>query len=121
MQIFQLYVTVTAFTAVGLTILILTSVVTKARKSVPASNQSAEDEQLEWAWWVEVITAQPNCTYYFGPFSSKKSAEIPRTGYVEDLEKEGASEITTQIKWYKPRELTIYEDKLAEAGGYSGW
>jgi len=25
-------------------------------------------EQLKLALWVEVVTEQPQCTYYFGPF-----------------------------------------------------
>lgn len=118
MQIFQIYVTAIALAVVGLAISMLTTVITRSGKSTTQPHQTPEEEPLKWAWWVKVITAQPNCTYYFGPFSSKKSAEASQTGYVEDLEGEGAQGITTQIKWYKPRELTIYEDKLAEAGGY---
>lgn len=113
MQIFQIYVTAIALAIVGLVIAMLTTAITGSRKSVSPN----EEEQLKWAWWVKVITAQPNCTYYFGPFSSKKSAEASQTGYVDDLEGEGASGITTQIKWHKPRELTVYED-MAEASGY---
>jgi len=40
-------------------------------------------EQLKLALWVEVVTEQPQCTYYFGPFvlvSSKSRFE-----YIEDL------------------------------------
>ncbi len=33
-------------------------------------------EQLGLAWWLEVITKQPQCTYYFGPFASVKEAEL---------------------------------------------
>lgn len=109
MLILQIYVTTTALAVVGLIISILTKVVTSASKSPPI-NQILETEDSKSAWWVEVMTAQPRCIYYFGPFSSKKQAEIPQIGYVDDLEAEGARGITTQIKWCKPRELTICQE-----------
>lgn len=118
MQILQLYATALAIAVVGLVISMLTTVLTKPSRLAPELDQDTTEEQLKWAWWVKVRTDQPNCTYYFGPFASKKSAEASQSGYVEDLEREGACGITIQTKWYKPKELTIYEDKLAEAGGY---
>ncbi|MEH2162085.1 MAG: DUF1816 domain-containing protein [Nostoc sp.] len=27
-----------------------------------------QSNQSEFAWWVEVNTTVPRCTYYFGPF-----------------------------------------------------
>lgn len=65
---------------------------------------------LGWAWWVEVVTQNPRCTYYFGPFLSTKEATNARNGYVEDLEQEGATGIKVQIKRCKPQALTIAED-----------
>jgi Domain of unknown function (DUF1816) len=59
------------------------------------------------AWWVEVLTAQPKCTYYFGPFADNTSAAAKITGYVEDLEGELAEGILTQVKRCKPDQLTI--------------
>jgi hypothetical protein len=59
------------------------------------------------AWWVEILTTQPKCTYYFGPFANIKEANIAMPGYVEDLESELAQDIQTYIKRCKPSILTI--------------
>ena len=59
------------------------------------------------AWWVEILTTQPQCTYYFGPFASSNEAIIAIPGYVEDLESELAQDIQTHIKRCKPSILTI--------------
>ncbi|MBV8883466.1 MAG: DUF1816 domain-containing protein [Chroococcidiopsidaceae cyanobacterium CP_BM_RX_35] len=63
-----------------------------------------------WAWWVEIVTQNPRCTYYFGPFASAKEANIAKPGYLEDLEQEGATEITVTVKRCKPDNLTISDD-----------
>lgn len=63
-----------------------------------------------WAWWVEIVTRNPRCTYYFGPFFSSKEANNAKAGYVEDLEQEGAIGIVVKIKRCKPENLTIAED-----------
>ena len=63
-----------------------------------------------WAWWVEIVTHNPRCTYYFGPFLSSKEADAASSGYVEDLEQEGAIGIVVKIKRCKPENLTIAED-----------
>jgi hypothetical protein len=62
------------------------------------------------AWWVEVITETPNCTYYFGPFLSAKAATVAKSGYVEDLEQEGAQGIKVMLKRFKPTKLTVADD-----------
>lgn len=67
--------------------------------------------QKDFAWWVEVITTQPKCTYYFGPFVSSEEAKRAESGYVEDLEQEGSQGIATQVKWCQPKELTIIEEE----------
>jgi Domain of unknown function (DUF1816) len=59
------------------------------------------------AWWVEILTNQPKCTYYFGPFADVTSAVAEVTGYIEDLEGELAQGILTQVKRCKPDQLTI--------------
>ncbi len=58
-------------------------------------------------WWVEITTADPRCTYYFGPFNSALEARKAYPGYVEDLEGEGAQGITITIKLCRPEILTI--------------
>lgn len=67
-------------------------------------------EKLGIAWWVEIVTADPACTYYFGPFISSKEAEEYRGGYVEDLEAEGARGIAVYVHRCQPTELTISSD-----------
>jgi hypothetical protein len=59
------------------------------------------------AWWVEIFTAQPKCTYYFGPFATIREAQTAIEGYVNDLENESAQGIRTQVKRCKPNLLTI--------------
>jgi hypothetical protein len=67
-------------------------------------------KQPELAWWVEIVTDEPQCTYYFGPFASAKEAELAQHGYIEDLKQEEAQGITVVSKWCQPKELTIFED-----------
>lgn len=62
---------------------------------------------LGLAWWVEVFTTQPRCTYYFGPFANSTSATAETTGYVKDLEEESAQGIFTQLRRCKPDQITI--------------
>lgn len=58
-------------------------------------------------WWVEVTTADPAYTYYFGPFDTVEEAQAAQAGYIEDLAQEGATEITAQVKRCSPQEITI--------------
>lgn len=75
---------------------------------------------LGQAWWVEIITDKPRCTYYFGPFTSAQEAETFKPGYLEDLEKEGAQGIQVSVKRCKPTELTIFDETedLSRPGKY---
>lgn len=68
------------------------------------------------AWWVEVTTDTPRCTYYFGPFSGQEEAQAHKAGYVEDLEQEGAQGIRTTIKRCKPSALTVFDDSGEKPG-----
>jgi Domain of unknown function (DUF1816) len=67
-------------------------------------------ETLGLAWWVEIITDAPRCTYYFGPFGSLKEADAAKSGYLEDLEQEGAQGIKVAVRRCKPDNLTIYDE-----------
>ena len=49
-------------------------------------------------WWVEVETESPKRTYYFGPYDSKDEASNNTNGYITDLEKNGAKNISINIK-----------------------
>jgi hypothetical protein len=67
------------------------------------------------AWWIEIFTAQPKCTYYFGPFAKIEEAQTEIEGYIKDLEHESAQGIRTQIKRCKPNLLTIEHTPAREA------
>lgn len=65
---------------------------------------------LGLAWWVEITTESPRCTYYFGPFAASQAAETAKAGYIEDLQGEAAQEIRAAVKRCKPTKLTIFDD-----------
>jgi hypothetical protein len=67
-------------------------------------------ETVGLAWWVEIVTSSPACTYYFGPFASAQEAETERPGYIQDLEGEGAQGLQVVVKRCKPTHLTIFDD-----------
>jgi len=67
-------------------------------------------EFLGLAWWVEIETESPRCTYYFGPFATAKEAKTAQPGYVEDLQQEGAKGIKVELKRCKPERLTVFEE-----------
>lgn len=64
-------------------------------------------EQLGLAWWIEVITNNPPCIYYFGPFGSSKQAQLCQAGYVEDLDREDAQIVSLNIQQQQPKYLTV--------------
>ena len=66
--------------------------------------------RLGFAYWIEVTTESPACTYYFGPFQSQEEAEAARSGYEEDLKAEAAEGIQSTIKQCKPEFLTSPEE-----------
>lgn len=78
-------------------------------------NSFSEYESSQTGWWVEISTALPCCTYYFGPFVSSQSAQLALAGYIEDLEKEGARDLTLQIKQCQPKKLTIFEEEVDDS------
>ena len=65
-------------------------------------------ELVGFASWVEVVTENPSCTYYFGPFMGNEEAETAKQGYIEDLQNEGAMIASLVVKRCKPGELTIF-------------
>lgn len=65
---------------------------------------------LGQAWWIEISTAQPYCTYYFGPFANAMGAKLAAKDYINDLEGEFAQGIQAQVKRCKPNQLTINHD-----------
>jgi hypothetical protein len=65
-------------------------------------------------WWVEIITNQPFCIYYFGPFVSFQEADVLRPTYVEDLLQEGVGTLQVLVKRCQPTQLTVFDDSEAE-------
>jgi Domain of unknown function (DUF1816) len=61
-------------------------------------------------WWIEIVTTNPKCIYYFGPFHNSQEAETMRLGYIEDLQAEGAKDIQAIVKYCNPKQLTVFEE-----------
>ena len=49
------------------------------------------------AWWAKVETNQPDVTYWFGPFLTRRSLKISLTGFVEDLSAESPKGINHSL------------------------
>lgn len=110
MLIFQSYMTLVMLVALGLGIAILFTAAVRMQRQKLASTEVSR------AWWVEVTTRQPNCTYYFGPFADSHEAQQSQAGYIQDLRQEGPQEIAAEVKWCRPQQLTIcQEEELPEA------
>ncbi|AMA08203.1 MULTISPECIES: DUF1816 domain-containing protein [unclassified Picosynechococcus] len=68
-------------------------------------------ETIGRAYWLEITTEQPECTYYFGPYLSRKEAIAAQPGFLEDLTNEGAQNIDVNLQRCRtPKELTIFDD-----------
>ncbi|BDT15969.1 hypothetical protein N39L_56920 [Limnospira platensis NIES-39] len=62
------------------------------------------------AFWVEIMTEMPRCTYYFGPFLTENEAEEAEPGYIEDIQGEGATGLQVAVKRCQPDILTVAAD-----------
>ena len=49
------------------------------------------------AWWAKVETNQPDVTYWFGPFLTRRSLKVRLTGFVEDLNCESPQKINHSL------------------------
>jgi len=67
-------------------------------------------EILGLAYWIEIKTDIPKCTYYFGPFLTEGEARSNQAGYLEDLKGEGAVNIQLAIKKIRPEQITIFDE-----------
>ncbi|HLO51417.1 MAG TPA: DUF1816 domain-containing protein [Kamptonema sp.] len=65
-----------------------------------------KQEEIEFSWWVKIVTLLPVCTYYFGPFDSMREAASAQTDYMEYLKREGVQGMTAWIKQCKPEMLS---------------
>ncbi len=71
---------------------------------------SGSDQQ----WWLEIKTAEPACTYYFGPFEIEQEAQLQQKGYIDDLQQEGSKVLSAQAVALDspPQQLTVYEEGM---------
>tara|TARA_Y100001968_G_C18791094_1_gene451196 strand:- start:136 stop:366 length:231 start_codon:yes stop_codon:yes gene_type:complete len=64
--------------------------------------------QLGLAWWAKIETQKPDVTYWFGPFLTKKSLNGNLKIFLDDLNKEGANQVThSLVRCKKIEPLTI--------------
>ena len=49
------------------------------------------------AWWAKVETNQPDVTYWFGPFLTRRSLKVSLTGFVDDLSAESPNQISHSL------------------------
>ncbi|WP_081939939.1 MULTISPECIES: DUF1816 domain-containing protein [unclassified Prochlorococcus] len=60
------------------------------------------------AWWARVETREPNVTYWFGPFVTRKSLEVKLSTFVADLSLEGPASVNhTLLRCRRVEPLTI--------------
>ncbi|RZM74842.1 DUF1816 domain-containing protein [Leptolyngbya iicbica] len=65
-------------------------------------------------WWLEIKTAEPACTYYFGPFEIEQEAQLQQQGYIDDLQQEGSKVLSAKAVALDgpPQQLTVYEEGM---------
>ncbi|NJL85775.1 MAG: DUF1816 domain-containing protein [Leptolyngbyaceae cyanobacterium SM1_1_3] len=71
------------------------------------SKLAGESDTVTQPWWLQIITDQPTCIYYFGPFASPQEAQRHQAGYIDDLSAEGARVFPPTLVQGNPPELTI--------------
>ena len=49
------------------------------------------------AWWARIETNQPDVSYWFGPFLTRRCLKIKLSGFVEDLSNENPKDIKHRL------------------------
>ena len=49
------------------------------------------------AWWAKIETNQPDVTYWFGPFLTRRSLKVSLNVFVEDLAAESPQKINHRL------------------------
>ena len=63
---------------------------------------------LGLAWWARIETNEPNVTYWFGPFLTRRSLNNNLSSFLDDLSVEGANSINHKlIRCRRGEPLTI--------------
>ena len=64
--------------------------------------------KLGLAWWAKIETNQPNATYWYGPFITKRSLNENLSVFIEELSDEGSINIKhTLVRCNKEEPLTV--------------
>ena len=64
--------------------------------------------KLGLAWWAKIETVDPNATYWYGPFLTKRSLKENMSSFIKDLTKEGFSKIQhSLVRCKKEEPLTL--------------
>ena len=64
--------------------------------------------KLGLAWWAKIETENPNTTYWYGPFITKRSLKENMSSFIEDLSNEGSKSIKhSLIRCKKEEPLTV--------------
>ena len=63
---------------------------------------------LGLAWWAKIESEQPNITYWYGPFITKRRLKENMTFFIKDLSDEGFSKIKhSLVRCKKEEPLTV--------------
>jgi len=63
---------------------------------------------LGLAWWAKIETANPNATYWYGPFLWKRNLEDNIFSFIKDLSDEGSTDIKhSLVRCKKEEPLTV--------------
>ena len=52
---------------------------------------------LGLAWWAKIETGNPNATYWFGPFLTKRSLKLKVSIFLDDLSSEGIESVDHSV------------------------
>ena len=64
--------------------------------------------KLGLAWWAKIEAEEPNTTYWYGPFITKRSLKQNLSSFIEDLTNEGSKNIKYNIlRCRKEEPLTV--------------
>ena len=64
--------------------------------------------KLGLAWWAKIETNEPNVTYWFGPFITKRSLKENMPSFIKDLSDEGSKNIKhSLVRCKKEEPLTV--------------
>ena len=64
--------------------------------------------KLGLAWWAKIETEQPDTTYWYGPFITKRSLQENMSAFINDLADEGFINIKhSLVRCNKEEPLTV--------------